>query len=350
MNSSTMVLVIPAYRPSPELVDILRTLLDLDTERFVKKILVIDDGSEEEYWPIFDDLRNFPNVVLLRHAINLGKGAALKTGFNYALVHYPKLKTIITADADGQHAPKDILHVVQTSFQNPEALVIGSRNFTRSVPLRSLIGNVLTRYVIRLVAGINIPDTQSGLRGWPKSLCKKSLKIAVNGFDFETECLLSSRRNQSNGLNILQVPIETIYDPEKRSSHFSPILDSMRIYFVFFRYMGTAIFASILDCLLFLLLYKTTENIAQSLFTGRALAIFVAYQMTKKIVFHDKRAWFRTLPLYLLIVSCYALISYILISYLHNTYFISVLYAKILTESVLFFASFSLQRIVFEDA
>ena len=87
----------------------------------------------------------FPNVQLLRHAVNLGKGAALKTAFNHVLCTYPELAGVVTADADGQHHPDDIERVAETLLARPDALVLGARTFGEDVPLRSRFGNIATR-------------------------------------------------------------------------------------------------------------------------------------------------------------------------------------------------------------
>src|SRR5512146_1147030 len=96
-----LAVVIPAYRPSAGLVELVRNL----TEKRLPAIVVVDDGSGPEFRETFDRVAEFPTVRLLRHAINLGKGAALKTAFNFVLCEYPELTGVVTADADGQHHP-----------------------------------------------------------------------------------------------------------------------------------------------------------------------------------------------------------------------------------------------------
>ena len=100
-------------------------------------------------------------VTLLRHAVNLGKGAALKTAINYALCNYPGLLGVITADADGQHHPDDIERVAAQSRGRARSHGPGSANLRRDVPLRSRFGNVVTRAVMRALVGatrLRYPD------------------------------------------------------------------------------------------------------------------------------------------------------------------------------------------------
>src|ERR1035441_4087576 len=103
-QANRLAVVIPAYRPSAALVEVVRALV----ERRFPAILVVDDGSGEEFHRVFADAGALPGVQLLRHAANLGKGAALKTGINHAFCTIPGLAGVVTADADGQHDPVDI--------------------------------------------------------------------------------------------------------------------------------------------------------------------------------------------------------------------------------------------------
>ena len=122
--------LIPAYRPSASLPDLVRAL----AAKAIPAIVIVDDGSGPEYREVFSRAAAFPNVHLLRHATNLGKGAALKTGINYALCTFPGLVGIVTADADGQHHPDDIERIADTLLARPDCLVLGSRGFDGDVP------------------------------------------------------------------------------------------------------------------------------------------------------------------------------------------------------------------------
>src|ERR1700676_1828863 len=102
--SPDVVLLIPAYRPSEVLPDLVTNLLTQDQFAVIQSIIIVDDGSGPEFAPIFSQLEARPCVTILRHAVNLGKGAALKTGFNNFLLAFPDAAGVVTADADGQHA------------------------------------------------------------------------------------------------------------------------------------------------------------------------------------------------------------------------------------------------------
>jgi glycosyltransferase involved in cell wall biosynthesis len=217
--------IIPAYRPDERLLELLAGL----SEKSVPAIVLVDDGSGPAYREIFALAAAFPKVRLVRHAVNLGKGAALKSGFNFALCAFPNLQGVITADADGQHHPDDIERVAAHLAQHPDRLVLGTRTFSGDVPLRSQIGNVVTRLVMRALVGQNLSDTQTGLRGIPVTLLPHLLRTEANGYDFELDMLIAVRQHS---FQVDETPIRTIYEPGNRTSHFNPLIDSMKIYFV----------------------------------------------------------------------------------------------------------------------
>jgi glycosyltransferase involved in cell wall biosynthesis len=238
-TAAQVILLIPAYKPAQILPSLVKSVLAMK-EHPICGVLIVNDGSGPLYEPIFQELRESGRVEILTHACNLGKGAALKTGLNAALVKWPDAVGVVTADADGQHATTDIITVAQELARFPDALILGVRSFRSGTPFRSLFGNSLTRQVFRLATGKSITDTQTGLRGWPRTACLSALTVPINGYDFELECLLRTTHE------LREVPIETIYIENNKLSHFNPILDSMKIYFVFLRYCGSAVIAAIL--------------------------------------------------------------------------------------------------------
>ena len=217
------IVLIPAYKPGLELVELVRALPE-----FV--VVVVDDGSGPEFAGIFEKLEG---VRIVRHAVNLGKGAALKTGMNYALVEFPDLAGIVTADADGQHDPDDVRRVAQRLKEHPEALVLGARTFGGGVPLRSRLGNSITRSVMRIAVGHRLSDTQTGLRAIPRGLMERMLRVSASGYEFELEMLIAAKHL---GVEVIEQPIQTIYGEGNPTSHFEPLRDSMRIYFVLLRF------------------------------------------------------------------------------------------------------------------
>jgi len=223
-NASEIAILIPAWQPDSVLVELVAELSQHHA------VVVLDDGSDEVSRRVFEELPE-DNVRLLRHAVNLGKGRALKSCFNCILTEYPHMKGVVTADADGQHTVADILRVAQT-LTEAGVPVLGSRGFQKSVPFRNRFGNALTRCVFRWLTGAKLHDTQSGLRGFPVSLLAELMTLEGEWYEYEMNVLAHLCRS---GRRPLEVPIETVYLESNRSSHFHPVWDSMRIYFVLAR-------------------------------------------------------------------------------------------------------------------
>lgn len=222
-------LLIPAYKPPSQLLRLVEELLSHD----FLEIIVVDDGSPKEFGEVFALLRNLKKVTVLSHAVNLGKGAALKTGFRYFSLHHPKAIGLVTADADGQHLVPDILKVANTFHENPDCLVLGCRQFDKKVPLRNRMGNRLTRLVFKVLLGIDVTDTQTGLRGIPTSLLHDLPQLRSGHYAFETDALITAHKK---GYKKIETPISTVYF-KNHASHFHPTKDSLEIYFVFFRFV-----------------------------------------------------------------------------------------------------------------
>ena len=144
MQANTQVaVVIPAYRPGAPLVSLVDALL----AGGAGNVVVVDDGSGVEFAELFEGVGRRDGVHVLHHAVNLGKGAALKSGLNYALAEIPGLLGVVSADADGQHHSDDILRIRGLLREHPERLILGVRQWEERVPWKSRVGNLVTRHV-----------------------------------------------------------------------------------------------------------------------------------------------------------------------------------------------------------
>ncbi|MGA2273615.1 MAG: bifunctional glycosyltransferase family 2/GtrA family protein [Bryobacteraceae bacterium] len=331
------VVLIPAYKPADSLVPI---VAELAASPCLRAVVVIDDGSGPEFSGIFAQLSRIGGVSLLAHVVNLGKGAALKTGLNYAACTFPESVGVVTADADGQHTVKDILRTAEALSERPQNLVLGARRFEGQVPSRSRLGNVLTRHVLRAVTGQRVTDTQTGLRGIPMGFISTLVRLRPNGYDFELEVLLVCKRTMRS---VCEIPIETVYLDRNRSSHFNPLLDSMRIYFLLIRFIAVAMSTALLDNLVFFAAFHVLSHVLASQVLGRLVAGFFNYYMNKTSVFHAQVRASRALPRYWLSVVVFGAVSYGLINVLLALGF-AVSSAKLCAETVLFAFSFVVQR------
>ena len=329
--------LIPAYQPAETLARVVDALIAGGAEH----VVVVDDGSDEPAQPIFQGLEKLPQVTLLRHAVNLGKGAALRTGINHILLHAPDdLPGVVTVDADGQHDPADALTVAREGVQRG-GLVLGARSFEGSVPLRSRIGNVGTRNVFRLFVGKGVTDTQTGLRFVPRAFLPHCLTIESSGYDFELEMLL---RAVQRGVPLTEVPIKTVYFGANEHSHFSPVLDSLKIYFVFLRFLSASLVTAGLDYLVFSIVFALGGSLLGSFIGARLVAGTFNFCLVKVLVFKSRREVLRELPKFALTVAGLMLVSYWLTGELRSVFGGYVLPAKALAEGMLFLVSFTIQR------
>ena len=333
-----IVALIPAYRPGQALEDVIR---ELAGSTLFAEIVVIDDGSGPQYRGLFDRLLRFDRVRVLRHAVNLGKGAALKTGINCALVEYPELAGAVTADADGQHDPADIATVAKRFMQSPHALIMGTRTFAAGIPWRSRLGNTITSKAMRLAVGHNLSDTQTGLRAIPRGLLERLLRVPASGYEFEVEMLIAARHP---ALEVVEQPIQTIYQPGNPTSHFQPWRDSMRIYFVLLRFGFISLITAGLDNLAFYLFFSASGAVPLSLVSARILALMFNYSLVRKAVFHSHERHEVVLPRYLAVGAVYLCVSYALFTTLAKILALNVVPAKIMAESFLFIINFVVQR------
>lgn len=230
-----VVVVIPAFEPDGRLPDLVRRL-----RTDFPAIVVVDDGSRHA-GAIFDELRTINGVIVLSHAENRGKGAALKTAFAEILKRFPDVTGAVTVDADGQHLPADIVRVADELQSHPRQVTIGARCFGSDIPFRSRLGNLWTIAEFRLLTGRAIHDTQTGLRGIPLKSLPKLLTLPGERYDYEIGMLVNETLS-SEGCR--EIPIKTVYENGNRSSHFRPLADTISTQRALFKAALTARFGS----------------------------------------------------------------------------------------------------------
>ncbi|OGL49762.1 MAG: hypothetical protein A2161_00345 [Candidatus Schekmanbacteria bacterium RBG_13_48_7] len=329
--------LIPAYNPDRALIDLVKRLLD---KKF-PHIIVVNDGSHEASSYVFETLETIEHCAVLTHSTNQGKGCALKTGFDYFYDNFPESPGIVTADADGQHTPADILKVADTLIANPDCLIIGTRTFSGSVPFRSMFGNTLTRYVFFLFVGKKIRDTQSGLRGIPKKYIPDFLKLKGDRYEFEINVLISTK---SKSIDIIEPEITTVYIDDNRSSHFNPVVDSIRIYLLLIKFAVSSCMAALIDFIVFVLCFRISNNILVSISIARIISCHVNFLYNKQWVFDSKSHFTVSLIKYYALVILIGSLSYTFIKYAQLYLNMNVIVSKIIIEILLFSMSFTIQR------
>ena len=331
-------LVIPAYRPGPELTDLVRALLDDGYPR----IVVVDDGSGDAYKARFAELAALPRVTVVEHLVNLGKGEALKTGLNHLFVQFPDLIGAVTVDADGQHLPGDVRRVAEALVKHPDRLCLGVRSFEGAVPWKSRLGNGLTRRVLWLLSGQRLRDTQTGLRGIPRDFVRDLLPVRASRYEFELEMILLAAEHDRP---LLQVPIETVYQDDNRGSHFNPVWDSLRVYFVFFRFLLSALATAILDFAAFSASIGLGASLLTAVALGRLFGGLFNFVVNQRLVFKVGREPLFEAARYVLLVLALGTVSYALTVTLVERFGWNVYLAKLAAEGSLFLVSFATQRV-----
>jgi dolichol-phosphate mannosyltransferase len=321
------------------------------------KIVVVDDGSGETFSKIFEDARREHGCEVITHPVNLGKGAALKSAFAY-VAQTSNYVGVVTADADGQHSAPDVAKVADALLENDPvkqtSFILGTRTFgTKDVPWKSRFGNTLTSLLVKLLFGKFISDTQTGLRGIPASMLESQKEIRGDRFEYEMGALFSALTNK---VPIIEIPIKTIYpDGENKETHFRPLVDSAKIYFVIFgQFMGFAsssVLSALVDIALYVFIIDTffdgssdPQSVITSVVLARLGSSLLNFSLNKGLVFSSQEQKRRTLIRYYLlavsILSLSAAGSAIMAQVLDGR----VVWAKLLVDSVLFVLSYLIQR------
>ena len=223
-RAASSVAVVPAYEPAGDLAGRILKL----REHLPVPVVVVDDGSSAVCNSAFDAVAALPECTVLHHAVNRGKGAALKTAFAFVAKNFSDCTGVITVDADGQHAPEDCRQVTEALESGPHALYLGVRSFALgSTPFRSWWGNRCTAILFAALSGRWVPDTQTGLRAFSSSDIPFFLSVPGDGYEYEMAMLMCAARA---GMPFCKIPIRTIYEADNPTSHFSPLRDTIRIH------------------------------------------------------------------------------------------------------------------------
>ncbi|KOP37279.1 DUF2062 domain-containing protein [Flavobacterium sp. WLB] len=215
LDSTSFCVIVPTYNNQKTLKKVLDSILD-----FTQNIIIVNDGSTDETSEI---LKQYSQFTQIHHPKNLGKGRALRNGFRKAIEL--NFEYAITIDSDGQHFASDIPGFISAIQDEPNSLLIGSRNMTQeNVPKKSSFGNKFSNFWFKFETGIELQDTQSGFRLYPLKLIPK--RFYTNKFEFEIEVIV---RSAWKGIVVKNIPIQVLYDPAERVSHFRPFRDFTRI-------------------------------------------------------------------------------------------------------------------------
>ena len=274
--------LIPAYEPDSVLIT-----LTADLKASGLDVLVVDDGSGEKYRDIFDAVKKNATVITLEK--NCGKGAALKAGMRYIKESIPECENFITCDADGQHRVEDVLRV-QKLLNKGEKFVLTMRNRKKDVPLRSKVGNAMSRWVYALLTNRYLSDNQSGLRGFKREHLDWMIEVEKNNYDYEMNVLYYAAKKN---IKIATLPIDAIYIENNASSHFSPVADTIRIYKSLFARAGASFIAFFTSEVLILLatVFLGYQHLIVTVPTSAAIAYLVSVFLNIFIFFKNTKCY-----------------------------------------------------------
>ena len=352
---SKISVVLPSLDPDEKLIAVIDGLLEYG----FSDIILVNDGSKQENLHYFTDLAaQHPEITLLHHEVNKGKGAALKNAFQWFLTNRPHGFGVVTVDGDNQHHPADTRACCEHMLKTGHA-VLGCRDFNQEdVPARSSFGNKTTSMVFKIFVGMTISDTQTGLRALPRKVLKELVEVYGDRFEYETNMLLAFK---TKGIVFDEVTIRTVYIEENKSSHFRVIHDSWRIYKLilahFFRYTLSSLLSAVVDtgayCVLSWLFSKFRSGLTLTASAGiiaRVISSLLNFFLNQNLVFqtnvNTKKAMIRYYTLALPQMAAQVLLTqgvYALFGIPDSANLLrTVIYAVVMTA--LYFLSYVIQQ------
>lgn len=307
----------------------------------------MDDGSKEAFCEVFGRAAEY--AVLLTHPENKGKGCALKTGLAYIREHYFGEYVVVTLDADGQHTVADAARLCKAAEEAPGALILGSRRLGTGVPLRSRLGNGITRTVFRFSTHTKVHDTQTGLRAFDSRLLPKLEAIDGERYEYEMNVLMECAFSH---IPIREIETETIYLDGNAASHFDPVRDSCRVYREIIRFSASSFIGFITDYALYSLLLVLTGGLDAALslrisnVSARIMSAGVNYTLNRKLVFKSRGNVIKSAASYFALAGMIMIGNTYLLGFLVENLGINRYAAKIITELTFFSMSFLVQRFI----
>ena len=347
--------IIPSLNPDEKLVTVVDSLI----RKGFGDIVLVNDGSDESHmWP-FEKVGAYKECTILTHDVNRGKGRALKTAFEYCISNRKDYDGVVTVDGDNQHQADDIYNCCEAMIRE-DKVVLGVRTFDGDdVPFKSRFGNNLTSFVFKAMCGLNISDTQTGLRAIPYRYLQTFCDIEGERFEYETRMLLEFKRSD---IPYMVVPIKTVYIEENASTHFNPVKDSIKIYKVIFKYtfsktapkyVLSSLASWVIDNLIFnlleifLVMITISLRLLVSTVIARVISSIFNFTMNKKLVFKSDKDTKSAAVRYYILWFCQMIVSYLLV-YIFTKLLasgnVAVAITKIIVDVVLFVISYNIQK------
>lgn len=344
----SVTIVLPSLNPDEKLNLVVDGLLAAG----FTDIVIVNDGSDAQHMEPFLKADSHGEVTVLTHEVNKGKGRALKTAFAYVMEHRRGIAGVVTVDGDNQHTAHDIKACADKLEEHRDKVILGCRDFDKAnVPFKSRFGNHCTSMVFRLFCGIQVSDTQTGLRAIPFPYLPLMCETKGERFEYETEMFFALKKRH---IAFLEVPIETVYIEENASTHFNPIKDSLKIYRIIFKFLLSAGASFLLDYGLYtLLIFLIGDSVERkwrlliAVVLARAVSSLFNYSVNRKAVFQTDAPAGSSLVKYYALCVAQTGVSYgfvYLLSSLCSAGSLFEVIVKPVVDSVLFVLSFRIQQ------
>nr|WP_181418014.1 glycosyltransferase [Ureibacillus chungkukjangi] len=222
-NVVRITVIIPALNPLPSLIGFIKELISLEIE----SIIIVNDGSDGKYQAIFLELEKLEKCIVIEHDKNLGKGRALKTGFRYILRKLPKVQSVITVGAHGQHQLRDVEQLIHNAHLFSNGIILGVRNFhSNKVSLKTRLGNHATSLLFALLFHKRLLDTQTGLRCIPRKELHWLMKVPGESYSYDSNMLIDAiKRN----IPIYEIPIGHMGLKKNSLIHYDEITNTQKL-------------------------------------------------------------------------------------------------------------------------
>lgn len=350
------ILIVPALEPRKDFPELIDQLLQLN----IGPVIVVDDGSGYKYRGLFRLVNSKENCTVLYHENNYGKGASIKTAIRWTMDHYYAFKGIITVDCDGQHRPSDVKAIYNKLVSLPdESLVLGVRSFdTEDTPELSRLGNRVSSSVMKALYSIDLKDTQTGLRGFQKSMLDWLLHVRGERYDYELNVLIEAKKKS---YSFVLVDVDTVYFRGNIDSHYRPVSDSLHIARIMARgllkYFASSLTATALDITLFTLLTKVffadlplSARLLFGTVIARIFSSLLNYTINRSMVFSQSKKMDSSMLRYYIVWICQVSVSYLSVLTFTALSGWDEVVVKLLVDAILALFSYQVQlRWVFKN-
>jgi len=347
-NNMKVSVIIPSLNPDNKLIAVVDALV----EKGFDDIILVNDGSDETHTKPFKMLGGYKQCTVLTHEVNRGKGRGLKTAFEYCMTNRPDIDGVVTVDGDNQHTAEDIWNCCNQMIEYKDKVILGVRDFSGpDVPAKSRFGNRMTSFVFKFACGLNICDTQTGLRAIPARYLALFDKVKGERFEYETNMLLAFK--QSN-IDFVQVPIKTVYIEENASTHFNPIKDSIKIYGVILKYIFSSLASALIDLGIFSIVgavfygrLADSVRILLATVIARIISSLFNFIFNRKAVFKSDSNFGSAMIRYYALCVCQLLVSYGAVYFFTDILALGqamTVVIKCIVDTILFIISFQIQR------